>query len=129
MKETTVPAKTEQNAPDTREDTRTLMPPVDIFETPEGLGVVVDMPGVDKEGVDVDVHDGVLTIKGAPKTALPGEPLLREYQLLNFYRQFQLSDKVDQDNIRAEMKYGVLTIHLPKVKEKQPKKIAVDVAS
>lgn len=129
MKETTVPAKTEPNAPDTREDTRTLMPPVDIFETPEGLGVVVDMPGVDKEGVDVDVHDGVLTIKGAPKTALPGEPLLREYQLLNFYRQFQLSDKVDQDNIRAEMKYGVLTIHLPKVKEKQPKKIAVDVAS
>lgn len=129
MKETTVPAKNEPTAPDTREDTRTLMPPVDIFETPEGLGVVVDMPGVDKEGVDVDVHDGVLTIKGAPKSALPGEPLLREYELLNFYRQFQLSDKVDQDNIRAEMKYGVLTIHLPTVKEKQPKKIAVDVAS
>ena len=128
MKENTVPSKTETAAPGTRDETRTLTPAVDIFETPEGLGVVVDMPGADKSDIEVDVRDNVLTIKGTSRSLLPGEPLLREYQLLNFFRQFQLGDKVDQEKIRAEMKYGVLTVHLPMVKEKQPKKITVEVA-
>jgi len=128
MKETTVPQKVDQHAPDTRDEERTLIPPVDIFETAEGLAVVADLPGVGKEEVEINVDNSLLTIKGKAKSALPGDPLLREYQLLNFFRQFELSDKVDRDNIRAEMKFGVLSVYLPKIKEQIPKKITVSVA-
>lgn len=127
MKETTVPANTEKTAPDTREDTRVLTPPVDIFETESGL-VVADLPGVEKDQIDVNVEKNVLTLKAKPKQQLTENLARQEYQLLPFYRQFQLSDAVDQAKISAEMKYGVLTIHLPKVAEQQPRKIAVNVA-
>lgn len=129
MKENTVPQKTEQKAPDTREETRTLIPPVDIFETEEGLAVVADLPGVQKDALNVGVDNGVLTIQATAGSGLPGDGVYQEYHLMNFFRQFQLSDSVDQENIRAELKYGVLTVHLPKVPAKQPKKIDVQVAS
>lgn len=128
MKENTVANRNAQEAAATRAEERTLVPPVDIFETEEGLVVVADLPGVNKDGVSIDVADDVLTIRGNPTNGLQGEVVRHEFQLLPFYRQFQLSDTVDQDNIRAEMRHGVLTIHLPKVAAKQPKKIAVSVA-
>lgn len=128
MKENTVPANTEKTAPDTREDTRVLTPPVDIFETENGLVVVADLPGVEKDQIDVNVEKNVLTLKAKPKQQLTESIARQEYQLLPFFRQFQLSDAVDQSKISAEMKYGVLTIHLPKVAEQQPRKIAVNVA-
>lgn len=128
MKENTVPANTDKQVPDTREETRMLTPPVDIFETENGLVVVADLPGVDKEAVDVNVEKNVLTLKATPKHRLDEALARREYQLLPFFRQFQLSDAVDQSKISAEMKYGVLSIHLPKVAEQQPRKIAVNVS-
>ena len=128
MTQTCVPQKVEQQVTATREETRTLTPPVDIFETNEGLAVVVDLPGVEKDDVDINVENRILSIRGKAKSVLPGDPWRREYQLMDFFRQFELGDAADRDAIRAEMKYGVLTIHLPKAKEKAPKKIAVTVA-
>jgi HSP20 family molecular chaperone IbpA len=129
MKETTVPQKVENKVPDTREETRTMTPPVDIFDTDEGLAVVADLPGVDKDTVEIGVENNVLTLKGVAKPMLTGDPIHREYELLNFFRQFQLSEAVDQERIRADMKFGVLTIHLPRVAAQQPRKIAVNVAA
>lgn len=128
MKETTVPANVEKNVPDTREETRVLVPPVDIFETDTGLVVVADLPGVNKEDIEVKVEKNVLTLKTKPAQGLKDGTARQEYNLLPFYRQFQLSEAVDQSGISAEMKYGVLTIHLPKIKEQQPRKIEVSVA-
>jgi HSP20 family protein len=128
MKETTVPANVEKNVPDTREDTRVLIPPVDIFETETGLVVVADLPGVAKEDIDVNVEKNVLTLKAKATQGLKENLARQEFQLIPFFRQFQLSETVDQSGISAEMKYGVLTIHLPKVKEQQPRKISVNVA-
>lgn len=127
MKESTVPAKKEQEVAATRDEERTLAPPVDIFENAEGLVVLADLPGVDKENVHVRVDNGVLTIEGHPKSGLDKEPLYREYQLVNFFRQFELAETVDQDNIKAEMKHGVLVVRLPKKEESKPKRIQVDV--
>lgn len=128
MKENTIPANTEQKAPDTREESRSMVPPVDIFETDNGLVVIADLPGVSQDQVEVDVDKNILTLKARPGQSLAEGLSLNEFRLLPYFRQFQLSDSVDQEGIRAEMKYGVLTIHLPKVAEKQPKKIAVNVA-
>jgi len=130
MKENTIPTKPEAKAPETRDEARTLAPLVDIFELPDGLAVVADLPGVAKEDVDVHVQEGLLTISGKiPAGDAPTAVLGREYELRNYFRQFQLSEQIDQERIKADMKYGVLTIHLPKAEKAKPKRIAVDVKS
>jgi HSP20 family protein len=127
MAEKTVPATREESAP--RETTRAqeqhIAPPVDIFEDKEGLVVVADMPGVQSGDLDVRVENGILTLEARTTHELPGEPYYREFQLVNFFRQFQLSDEVDVDNISAELKNGVLTLHLPKSEAAKPKRIQV----
>jgi len=128
MKESTVPAKRDQTVPSTREESRTLSPPVDIFENKDGLVVVADLPGVEKDKVDVRVENNVLTIKGTTASTLPATPQYREYELLHFFRQFELSETMDQEKIKAEMKHGVLIINLPKKEAAKPKQIAVQVA-
>ena len=80
----------------TRHQERYLAPPVDIYETPEGLVVLADLPGVAKDALDVRVDHNVLTIRGHACHGVPGEAVYREYALVNFFRQFALSEKVDQ---------------------------------
>ena len=111
----------------TRDDTVYLAPPVDIFETEDALIVVADLPGVDKDGVDIRVEDGILTIKGKANYSPPAGIVREEFNLQGYYRQFQLSDEVDQDKISAESKNGVLTITLPKAEKSKPRQIKVKV--
>jgi len=111
----------------TRDESTYIAPPVDIFENEESLYVVVDLPGVDKEGVDIRVEDNILTIKGIAKYIQPATALRQEFSLQNYYRQFQLSDEVDQGKISAESKNGVLTITLPKAEKSKPKQVKVKV--
>ncbi len=68
----------------TRSRERYLAPPVDIYETPDGLVVMADLPGVAKDGVDVRVENGVLTLHGRAGDATPGDPVYREFELVNF---------------------------------------------
>ena len=131
MPEKTIPIKKEQKRPlnkeQTRQEERYLSPPVDIFDTAEGLTVVADLPGVEKNDLDVGVHDNILTIKGKPKHIIQGTPISREYSLMNFYRQFQLGEEVDQEKITADLTQGVLTLHLPKAEKAKPKKIKINI--
>lgn len=129
MAEKTVAARTQEKAPPSREDTRSqeryVSPPVDIFETTNGLVVTADLPGVAKEGLDIRVENNLLTIRGKAAHAAPGDPIYREYGLVNFFRQFELNERVDQNKISAELKHGVLTLSLPKAEEAKPRKIEV----
>jgi HSP20 family protein len=109
----------------TRDDTLYIAPPVDIFETDDALTVVADLPGVDKDAVDIRVEDSILTIKGRANYSPQAEMLRQEFSLQGYYRQFQLSDEVDQDRISAECKNGVLTIMLPKAERSKPRQIKV----
>lgn len=111
----------------TRMQERYITPPVDIYETSEGLVVMADLPGVAKEDMDVRVDNNILTIRGVPKHSAPGTPVYQEYELIPFFRQFELSEKVDQNKITAELKYGVLTLNLPKAEEAKPRKIEVAI--
>ncbi|MDH3442455.1 MAG: Hsp20/alpha crystallin family protein [Deltaproteobacteria bacterium] len=129
MAERTIPASIGKRVPTSREETRSqeqyVTPPVDIYETAEGLMVKADLPGVAKEGLDVRVENNLLTIRGKAAHAAPGDPLYREYSLLNFFRQFELNERVDQHKISAELKHGVLTLTLPKAEEAKPRQIEV----
>ncbi|MDR1545226.1 MAG: Hsp20/alpha crystallin family protein [Deltaproteobacteria bacterium] len=101
-------------------------PDVDIWETDAGLTLVADMPGVTADGLSVDLHENMLTIfgrVGEPKQ--PGKYLAQEYEVGDFYRQFALSEQIDQDKIAAAVKDGVLTLTLPKQAPAQPRKITV----
>jgi HSP20 family protein len=112
----------------TRHQERYVAPPVDIYETPDGLVVLADLPGVAQEALDVRVDNNVLTLRGQARHTVPGDVIYREYELVNFFRQFELNEKVDQQRITAELKCGVLTLNLPKAEEAKPRQIEVRVA-
>jgi HSP20 family protein len=133
MAEKTVSVRGQDKAPSTsREETRSqeryITPPVDIYETADGLVVKADLPGVAKEDLDVGVENSLLTIRGKAAHAAPGDPVYREYGLVNFFRQFELNERVDQSKISAELKHGVLTLTLPKAEEAKPRKIEVKLS-
>ena len=110
-----------------REETRYMVPPVDIFENEESLTVIVDLPGVQKKDVDIKVDQDILTIKGKVRYTPPKDIVREEFRLLDFFRQFQLSEEVDRGKISAESKNGVLTIILPKAEKAKPQQIKVNV--
>lgn len=101
---------------------------MDIYETQEGLVVMADLPGVSRDGLNIRIENNLLTIEGRVSHAVPGAPIYREYELVNFFRQFELNNKVNQGGITAELKHGVLTLSLPKAEEAKPKKIEVRVS-
>jgi len=118
------PPKTTES---TRHQERYVAPPVDIYETRDGLVVVADVPGVAKEALEVRVDKHVLTRRGQARHAVPADVTYREYELVNFFRQFELHEKVEPQRITAELKCGVLTVHVPKAEEAKPRQIEVRV--
>jgi HSP20 family protein len=127
MVEKTVPSTREETPARelTRNQEQYIAPPVDIYEDKEGLTVLADMPGVNTESLDVRVEQGILTLEARVQAPRNGEPYYREFQLVNFFRQFQLSEQVDVDKITAELKDGVLTVKLPTAEKAKPKRIQV----
>ena len=100
----------------------------DIYETDDALTVVMEIPGVEKKDVDVNIENDVLRVEGRLDfTKYEGlEPLYTEYNVGHFARAFTLSNKIDQQQIAAELNDGVLTLTLKKVKEAIPRKIAIN---
>lgn len=127
-KELQVKEKQEVAAP--AEQTRSGMvftPEVDIFETDREITLLADLPGVAADGVNIDLRDGVLTLIGDIKPWEDGgeSDVLVEFEIGKYYRQFTLSDVIDQDKIEAKLEDGVLRLSLPKAEKALPRKIAV----
>ena len=102
-------------------------PAVDIFETDKEITLLADMPGVKADALNIGLHENVLTLEGdvqAPESADEAD-VLREYRTGKYYRQFTLSQIIDQGKIKAELKEGVLRFKLPKVRAAMPRKITV----
>jgi HSP20 family protein len=106
---------------------RVFLPNADIYETPSDLQVVLEMPGIEKNNVDIRVEDGVLQVEGRLDLSKYSglQPLYTEYNVGHYARSFQLSSKIDQSKIAAEMKDGVLSLTLPKVEEAKPRTIQI----
>ena len=102
-------------------------PPVDISEDAGGFTVHADLPGVKPENLQVDLREGTLTIRGHCD-ALHDEkehPILREFEPGTYFRQFTLSDAVEQGRIDAKLVNGVLRLRLPKIEAAKPRRIQV----
>lgn len=106
---------------------RQFLPVTDIFETDQALTLILEMPGVNKDNVDVRVENDVLTINGRVDFAnYEGlQPLYTEYNVGDYARSFQLSSKIDQGGINAQLKDGVMTLVLPKAEKAKPRRISV----
>lgn len=131
MAELTVKANTTeepvvQNGQDGFEQSA-VVPAVDIFETGTDLVVLVDLPGVEKDGITVSTEKGVLTIKGVRNPEFDRDYNWREFDSSNYYRQFRLGDKIDATRIQAEFKHGVLRLVLPLADEVKPRQVQVKV--
>ena len=104
-----------------------FIPAVDIFEDEDKVTVVAEMPGVKNTGVDVALEDDVLTIRGSQEVDTPQDArlLLQEYESGSYLRRFTVAETIDQDNIKATMSDGLLTVELPKAAPAKPRKIRV----
>ena len=103
------------------------MPDVDIREDGETLTVLADLPGAQKEDVDLSVENGVLTIDAKPTIQAPEGYTLagQEWDYGTFHRTFQLADGVDVEKISASVRNGTLTVTIPKRDEVRTRKIEI----
>jgi HSP20 family molecular chaperone IbpA len=108
----------------------TFTPTVDIFETDTEITLLADMPGVKAENLDINLNKDILTLSGEVEAPEDENEMsiLREYFTGRYFREFTLSDIIDQSNINAELKDGVLRLRLPKAEKAAPRKISVKAA-
>lgn len=121
------PNQTGQSKERTRGMERFVPPPVDIYDSPEGLVLLADLPGVAPEDLKVRLEENTLTIQASPKHLVDGEAAYKEFELVNFFRQFELSEEVDQEKISASLSHGVLRLQLPRAEKAKPREIPVQV--
>jgi HSP20 family protein len=101
-------------------------PRFDIFETDEELVLVGDLPGITPADLDIRYENRELMIYGRVTPREPQAKVLhREYGVGDFYRAFTIAESLDAEKIRAELRSGVLTLHLPKSEAVKPRRIQV----
>ena len=107
---------------------RFFLPEVDIQELNDSLKLFADMPGVKQSDVEVTLDKGILTIVGTVSTEVYQKltPLYTEYNVGNYFRQFELNEDIDAQRINASMRDGVLELTLPKSKRARPRRIEVN---
>ena len=109
------------------------MPPVDIYSTGEhALVIKAEIPGMNKDEIEITVENFTLTIRGEKKTeeTVKNDQFHRvERSYGTFTRSFALPQTVDANKVEAAYKDGVLTIKLPQREEAKPKQIKVNVAA
>ncbi len=109
-------------------DRYVFTPPIDIYETDEGLGLQADLPGVSIDTLELQVQDNKLTLFGRVKSVVPENAKLlhQEYEVGDFLRSFILSDEVDHERITAKLNNGVLEVVLPRAPKAEPRRIQVN---
>jgi HSP20 family protein len=105
-----------------------FMPPIDIYDSDDGLVLLADLPGVTIESLEIQVQDNRLTLFGRVTPTLPAEARLlhQEFEWGDFLRSFILSDEVDHERITAKLNNGVLEVVLPRAPKTTPRKIQVN---
>jgi len=106
-------------------------PKVNVYEYDDKIGIVAEIPGLNKKQLNVDVEDGVLTISGDKHSTFEedgAKVIRRELKQSSFKRSFELGEQLDGDNIAANFKDGVLSVSIPKIEPEKPKKTSVKIS-
>jgi len=107
-----------------------LTPAADIHETKDGAVIYIDLPGVSKDSLDINMDSDVLTIKGGVNLNTPDDlnPTYMDVHAGFYSRKFTLSSELDSAKIDANLKNGVLKLEIPRSEKHKPRKIEVKVA-
>ncbi|MBN1759416.1 MAG: Hsp20/alpha crystallin family protein [Chitinispirillaceae bacterium] len=101
-------------------------PDVDIYVSENEALFIVDLPGVNKGDVTIEVDESdSLIIRGVNGTSEPENAVVKQYRTGNYYRAFQLSKEYDKDKISAKLEYGLLEVSVPRREEAKPKRIEI----
>jgi len=109
-------------------DTRTWIPPVDVWETADEVVYAFDLPGMSEDDVSVELDEGTLTISGARERTdeVSNDSLYRyERRFGSFSRTIGLPQGVTDDSVRAEYKNGVLEVRVTKPEQPKPRRIQI----
>ena len=109
----------------------TAYPKVNVYEYDDKVGVIAEIPGLDKKDLSIDVEEGVLTIAGNKHGLFDDEGakvIRRELKQSSFKRQFELGELLDGEKVKASFKDGLLSIEIPKIEPEKPKKTSVKIS-
>ncbi len=104
------------------------VPAVDIYENEDEILLHADMPGVTKDKISVDIDNGTLSIAGIRELSSRGTPAYEEFYDLKYVRNFSVPQTIDVGRVEAELKDGVLRLHLPKSEAAKPRQIEIKTA-
>ena len=105
-------------------------PKVNVYEYDDKVGIIAEIPGLDKKDLKIDVEEGILIISGDKHGLFDdsgAKVLRRELKGSSFKRQFELGEQLDGENIKASFKDGLLSVDIPKVEPTKPKKLSVKI--
>ena len=108
----------------------TAYPKVNVYEYDDKVGIIAEIPGLDKKDLKIDVEEGILIISGDKHGLFDdsgAKVLRRELKGSSFKRQFELGELLDGEKIKASFKDGLLSIDIPKVEQEKPKKVSVKI--
>uniref|UniRef100_UPI00262E984D Hsp20/alpha crystallin family protein n=1 Tax=Desulfobacula sp. TaxID=2593537 RepID=UPI00262E984D len=103
-------------------------PAVDIYENEDEILLQADMPGVVKKDISVDIDNGTLSISGVRKLETEGAATYEEFTNAEYVRSFSVPQTIDVEKVEAELKNGVLRLHLPKSEAAKPRQIEIKTA-
>lgn len=118
----------EESMPERSREIPAVAPLVDIYENDEEILLRADMPSVDKKDITVNVTNGKLSLCGIRKHEAKGSAQWEEFGSVEYRQTFSVPQTIDVDRINAELKNGVLTLHLPKSEAVKPRQIEIRVA-
>jgi len=102
-------------------------PDVDIYLSEDELLFAVDLPGVEKGAVSIEIDENnSLVIKAKTTLEEPEKPVLRQFNIGSYYRAFQIGEEFDKDKVNAKLENGLLEVRIPKREEAKPKRIAIN---
>ncbi|MBU0943210.1 MAG: Hsp20/alpha crystallin family protein [Proteobacteria bacterium] len=125
MSETTNITTKEKTVPERSREIPVIAPVVDIFENDDEMLLYADMPGVAKEDITVNIDNGELLISGVRRLPPSGTATREEFGDVEYRRIFSVHQTIDVEKVNAELKDGVLTLHLPKSEASKPRQIEI----
>lgn len=128
MNDNTSIIKRTENPLESNRHLRTLSPEVDIYENKDEILVVADMPGMSREQIQVNIDNGRLTLTGSREMNAEGAATWEEFGDVRYHRVFSVPQTIDTAKVNAELRDGVLRLHLPKSEKAKPRQIEIKAA-